>query len=172
MSCVSDARLDAAFVADVQDAVRTTVAAVTTRHRGEALAGYALLTDDALGTLGHLAVTREALRADPEMLYTPTDWPYNDGGEAFDGPNEVLGALAAGVGLGDHVDAAFGLLVRALAELRAEGHFAPDVYLAVISTDPSEHLEALAEAAFQELNSAELTHARREWLDQWVEGQG
>ena len=167
-----DARLDAAFVADVQDAVRATAAAVTTRHPGETLAGYALLTDDDLGTLGHLAVTREALRADPETLFTPTDWPYDDGGEAFDGPNEALGALAAGLELGDHVDAAFALLVRALKDLRDDGVFALDVYLAVISTDPSEHLEALAEAAFAELNSADLTRARHEWLDLWAEGQG
>jgi hypothetical protein len=162
-----NAASDAAFVAHVKEAVRKTVVALGNRHGGEVLAGYALLTDDGLGTLGSLAVTREALRPDPEMLFTPTDWPYDELGEAFDGPNQELGALAAGVELKEHVDATFGLLVQALADLRREGVFAPDVYLAVISTDPSEYLEALAETAFQGLNSAELTRARREWLEKW-----
>jgi hypothetical protein len=55
----------------VKSAVRRTVAAVGAERPQETLAGYALLTDDALTTPTYTAVTKEALAlsGDGDLLF-------------------------------------------------------------------------------------------------------
>lgn len=159
----------ARFINAVKVAVRRTVHLLRERHPGETLAGYALLTDDGLGTLLYLAVTREVLHSssDPDLLFTQTDWPYEDGIEAFDVADAELRRRAGEDAFEQHVDKAFSDLVQAIAELRTEDLFGCDVFLSVASTDPSEYLRRLEEAAIVGLNSPQIARARREFLNRW-----
>jgi len=154
----------------VHEAIRETMMALRTEHRAEALAGYALLTDDDLSTLGYLAVTQEALiqNPEPDLLFCPTDWPYEPRREAFRRPDRSLRRLADAGDSELHVDEAFGTLVRALAEARLEHQLGPEVFLTVLSTDPSDYLEELETNAVGQLNSKAIVEQRTVFLEKWA----
>jgi hypothetical protein len=154
----------------VKGAVRRTVAAIRERHPQESPAGYALLTDDDLATLTYMAVTREALASGggDDLLFSPTDWPYEYESASFNSPSEQLRAMSAAGEYGEHVEHAFDTLVQALAEIRAEGLFLPEVFLSVLSTDPSPHLEALEKSSVERLNRMDLVEARERFLERWA----
>lgn len=162
--------LDRQFIDGVKLAIRRTVAALKTEVPAETLAGYALLTDDALETLSYLAVTEEALRtnSDPDLLFVPTDWPYESGSDAFDAADAQLRQRASvAAELRQHVDRSFGILVKALAESKAEGVFDPSVFISVLSTDPSKYLLTLWDSAVRRLNEPNVVEARERFLEKW-----
>jgi hypothetical protein len=145
----------------VKVAVRYSTNAVSEKHPGESLNGYALVTDDNLRTLGHLASTLEFTRSrGEEVRFEPVDWMYDDGVAAFDEPRKLLVASADRATTQDllltHVREGFSALVSALGELKADGLFGEEVFLTVISTDPSELLERLEDGAVRALNSPGL----------------
>jgi hypothetical protein len=158
---------DRDFVAAVLAAVRRTCEAMRSAHPGVSLAGYALATDDGLESLSHFAVTREALSSspDPDLLFSPTDWPLAPEPRVFDEMARQLRSRAAAAT--DHVDDSFRLLVDALAEAKREGVFRDDVFLSVLSTDPSAHLEELESASVRRLNPARIVQARDAFLARW-----
>jgi hypothetical protein len=162
--------LNREFIECVKGAVRRSIATLNRNHPGETLAGYALLTDDELSTLLYSSVTREALRSssDPDLLFTPTDWPYEDEPDAFRSLSaELKKRSTESSDFLAHVSGAFSDLEQALAELRGENAFGSDVYLSVISTDPNEYTLERAEAAIVKLNSPEIARARQEFLEKW-----
>jgi hypothetical protein len=163
-------KLNAEFLQTVKSAVRHTVAAVRRRHPLERLVGYALLTDDELVTLTYMAVTAEAVTAGAgeDLLFSPTDWPYEYEYKSFDLANQQLRQLSASGEFSEHVERAFATLVQALVELRAEGIFGPNVFLSVLSTDPSPHLLALENACVERLNCKDVVEARQRFLDKWA----
>lgn len=155
---------------NVKIAVKRTVAAIQAGHPQESLVGYALLTDDSLATLTYMAVTKEALASSGEddLLFCPTDWPYETDWAAFDLASEQLRAMEAAASDWQlHVQMAFATLVQALAETRAEGLFRPDVFLSILSTDPSPPLEALEKASIERLNRVDLVEAHERFLQKW-----
>lgn len=119
------------------------------------LAGLALCTDDGLSTLFVVAVSSADLRTsdDPDLLYCPMEWSREPASADF---IEVGVELRRRNGLAPdlrmHVDTSFAQLVDALAGLRTEGRVAPEVFLLALSTDPDDHLEALADRAIRRLN--------------------
>jgi len=143
----------------VKDAVLRTVAEFKRRHPREHMNGYALLTDDGLGTLGHVACSKEfiASESEPDTLFLPVDWAYDDGVKAFDRQARPLLVSHADACEGGeflaHIDDSFNALVSALMSLRGDGVFGADVFLSVGSTDPSDRLERLEENAVRALNS-------------------
>jgi hypothetical protein len=154
----------------VAAAVRASCAAIEAARPGEPLAGYALATDDGVETLAYLAVTAPALaaRADPDLRFSPTDWPEPPGCAAVDAVDRWLRARAAAApDLRAHVDDSFRLLVEVLADLKRDGVFPDDVFLSVLSTDPSDHLEELEAASVSRLNGPALVQARRAFLARW-----
>jgi hypothetical protein len=153
----------------VKNAVRRTVAAVRDEHGQESLAGYALLTDDRLATLTYMAITKGVVLSEggDDLLFSPTDWPYEDESASFSLASERLRAMEAS-SKPEHVQQAFVTLMQALAELRADGLFPPAVFLSVLSTDPSPHLEALEQASVERLNQMDLVVARRRFLERWA----
>lgn len=145
----------------VKVAVRRTLDAVRANYPGETLNGYALVTDDALRTLGYVASTVEYTESqmEPSTRFEPVDWVYSDEVSAFDESRDLLTQSAdAGArdDLGHHVFESYATLVEAILELKEEGQFSDAVYLTVISTDPSEQLEALEAGAVQKLNSEQM----------------
>ena len=155
----------------VKEAVRRTVAVMRKLHPDESLVGYALCTDDGLETLLCMVVTDTAIASstDPDLLYTPTDWPYEPEPTVLDRANEYLRTLgAAASGLRAHVDEAFASLVVALAELRAEGLFEPSVFLSALSTDPSDYLETLETESVATLNAPDIVTGRDQFLLKWA----
>lgn len=163
---------DREFVEMVKSAVQRTVTALGRQRVGETLMGYALCTDDGLETLLHQAITQEALQAsgDPDLLFMPTDWPFEPDPEAFDDADEKLRSRALCAGdLQVHVERSFSLLTLALAELRNDQFFAPGVFLKVLSTDPSEYLERLEDQAVERLNGRDVVEARRAFLNKWAD---
>lgn len=153
----------------VKRAVRQTVTAIRARHPQERLAGYALLTDDDLTTLTCMAITVEALAASgagEALLFSPTDWPDEDEASSFSETRLRLRALAA-TDSRNHEQVAFASFVRALSDAKAEGLFSPEVFLSVLSTDPSIRLEALEKSSIERLNQPELVEARERFLHKW-----
>jgi len=157
------------LLASVKKAIRRTAARLQADHPGEALAGYALITDDGLETLSCTAVTEEVLAVSPEpdLLFCPTDWPYEPEPAAFESASQQLRTQGTGADLRSHVDGAFATLVQALAEIRAEGLFPPEVFLSVLSTDPSAYLESLEGSSVQRLNGPRLVEDRERFLEKW-----
>jgi hypothetical protein len=157
------------LVKQTKDAIRRTAAALRSEYPRESLAGYALLTDDAVETLSYLAISKEALAANPQedLLFSPTDWPYEPESTAFDVAAQQLRVRSSQTDLRAHVDESFAALVQALAESKKEGVFPEGVFLSVLSTDPSPHLEALEKAAIQLLNDASLADERERFIEKW-----
>jgi hypothetical protein len=163
-----------ALLAAVKEGIRDTVSALRKAHPRATLAGYALLTDDGLSTLVYRAVTAEALEAssDADLLFSPTDWPYDPMCSAFDAAGELLRARATQTAtLRDHVDAAFEVLVEALAQSKTDHVLGPDVFLSALSTDPSDHLEVLEASSISRLNDAAITRRREDFLTKWASEQ-
>ena len=68
------------LVACVEAGVRGTLEALAEAHPDQPLGAYALITDDGLSGLGHLAVSVADLAAgDAELLFVPNDWPHDEG---------------------------------------------------------------------------------------------
>jgi hypothetical protein len=68
--------------------------------------------------------------------------------------------MAAGTDPRVYVQQEFATLVQALAESRTEGLFSSEVFLSVLSTDPSPYLEGLEKSSVECLNQVELVEAR------------
>jgi hypothetical protein len=155
----------------VKSTVRRTVAAVREQHPQASLAGYALLTDDTLATLTYMAITKEALAAagNDDLLFCPTDWPYEYESALFVSASNELSAMESAAGdLEEHVEAAFEMLVHALAESRAEGLFSDEVFLSVLSTEPNPKLEALEKISVEGLNRNDIIEDRERFLRRWI----
>ena len=154
---------------NIKDTVRRTVATLEDRQPQETLAGYALLTDDDVTTLTSAAVTEEALALDAsgDLLFCPTDWPYQQESASFALASQTLRATDRGDASRKRADLAFATLVQALVDLRAEGLFSAGVFLSVLSTDPSPHLEELERSSVQRLNQHDLIAARERFLIRW-----
>jgi hypothetical protein len=157
---------------------RGSLAAIKSVHPGETLCAYTLVTDDDLSGIGPFACTEEWLTAaTPEYLrglgdgwdyqratellrFMPVDWTYVDGADAFAEANALIQAdLRAGHNPelhGAHVEDSFAVLVDSLAALRREGAVASDVFLSVLSSDPSPYLLDLEEHGVRKVNGPEL----------------
>ena len=162
--------IDEEFINTVKMAIRRSVRAVETKFPNETLSGYALCTDDGLETLLYYAITREALHSssDADLLFCPTDWPYTLDSESFDeGDKELRNRAESAKDIREHIDSSFGLLVDALSEMRKEGVFGDDVFLSVLSTDPSEYLEMLENMSVEKLNQTSIVSERDKFLEKW-----
>jgi hypothetical protein len=143
-----------------KEAIRQSWRAVRDAHRSERIVGYALLTDDGLETVGHVACSEEWLASceEPGARFEPVEWPYAEGSEAFDQTRTLLAAGAPAVErdeerFGAHVAQSHAALVSALKELKEEGAIPAEVFLSVISTDPNERLRTLEAKAVRALNA-------------------
>jgi len=161
---------DRQLIEIIKQAIRRTIAVGREEHPHESLAGFALLTNDGLETLSSLSVTSEVLRAssNPDLLFVATDWPYEGDPDAFDAASaELRRRAAAATDFGQHVDQSFELLVKALAEVKAERLFGSQVFLSALSTDPSADLVKLWDSAVQRLNDGALIVEQRKFLERW-----
>lgn len=163
-------------------AVRATWTQLLEKYRGERVIGYALCTDDCLMTLYHVGCTAEFCARHPiaDAHVAPVEWEQSGDDRQFDAAYTLLvdryetasaedrRALegketgtyldfVGGAAFTRHVDQSFGCLVSALRQLRKDELFPENVFLCVTSTDPSEHLYALATAAVRELNAPALS---------------
>ena len=139
--------------------------AFSKHHPGESLNGFALVTDDGLETLGYFANSEEftAQNGEGNVRFEPVEWLYCEGDSGFAQARSILTSMARTAGangvFAEHVRAAFGVLVDSLIAARAEGLFRQEVFLTVISTDPSDELVRLENQAVPQLNSPELVEA-------------
>lgn len=138
-------------------------AAAELRSRNSELFGFALCTDDEVRTLYHLACTRDWVHEeevdDPDIRFIYVEWTLSGSDAPFDAISRQFATLADANYASDADWAAardqrFHLLVSALRECREAGSFSPDTLLCAGSTDPSEHLEALAMSGVDAVNAA------------------
>lgn len=131
------------------------------------LFGFALCTDDDVRTLYHVACTRDWVRENegdyPEIGFIYVEWTHSADDTPFDAISRQFAALADAHYASDGAWAAardqrFNLLVSALRDCREAGAFAPDTLLCAGSTDPSEHLEALAMSGVEAVNTADIAN--------------
>lgn len=144
------------------EAVRRARAELQTSCGGSHLFGFALCTDDDLMTLYHVYCTDEWVRArekdDPDIGYISNEWLCCANEELFDRISDRLAQLSWREYPTDSESAdaryrRFNALVLALEDCRDAGLFDADTLLCVVSTDPSEDLQALAMNAVDRLNS-------------------
>lgn len=145
------------------EAIEASVAAIAAAHPGESISGYALLTDDELGTLSHLACTEEYLvrhSGPPETRWIAVSWPYSEGHENFRATQDELRQWhlhveeASEDEFNEHVRSSFEAITSALEQARARGILAPDVLVLACSTDPGPALRRLAIGAARTLNAS------------------
>lgn len=142
------------------DAIRRAASELRTQVGDSRLFGFALCTDDDVRTLYHVACTtdwvkeKEPSYADIGFIYV--EWTLSASDAPFDAISERLAAHAD-----QHAndedwavarDRRFDELVLALSDCRNAGIFDPETLLCVGSTDPSDHLEALAMKAVDAVN--------------------
>ncbi len=153
---------------EVRKAIRESLSVLREQGSCRHLAGYALLTDDDLRTLLYAAIDSEAgaLASDPDLLFSPTEWPIADRDLVEPSRSLQRGADNA-VDFDGYVDGAFACLVSALFSLRASGDFDQSVFLIVASTDPGPHLRRLEEGAAELLNSPSVVRRRQAFLRKW-----
>jgi len=154
----------------VKATIRTTLESLAQAHPGETLVGYALCTDDDLSSLLFRAITAEAMAASnvEDVLWQPTEWPYNDGDDAFASLSEELFAAAGSArNQRTHVSKNYRCLVDSLGECRSEGVFGEEVFLSALSTDPSEYMERMEDRWAARINAAQVAAERKKWIDKW-----
>jgi hypothetical protein len=131
----------------------------------EDLFGFALCTDDDVRTLYHVACTpqwvREKESGYPGIGFIYVEWEHSADDTLFAGLSAKAASLAdqkypSSAEWATERDRRFETLVLALQECRDGRVFAEDTFLCVGSTDPSDHLEALAMNAVDRLNSPKV----------------
>lgn len=131
----------------------------------EELFGFALCTDDDLRTLFHVVCTRQWVREReagyPGIGFIYVEWQDSASDHLFEQLSRRFAALAdksyrSDAESADARDQRFEALVHALGTCREENLFAENTLLCVGSTDPSEHLEALAMRAVDRLNTRQI----------------
>lgn len=156
---------------EVERAVRDSVAEFYRVHSGDPLAGFALLTDDGLATLGSAAVSVGFLRDSSDSVrFEPVDWPFSYSPDGYEPASKVLREWSSSIGrevMIDYARLGFENLVGVLEGLRASGLFAQDVFLTVISTDPNELMEQLEMEAVPRLNDPSVVALWRAWREQF-----
>lgn len=149
----------------IADAVRQAVAELRSDHAE--LSGFALCTDDDVRTLYHVACTRDWVRKNegdyPEIGFIYVEWTHSADAAPFDAISRQFAALADADYASEEAWAAardqrFKLLVSALRDCREGDAFAPETLLCAGSTDPSEHLEALAMSGVEAVNTADVAN--------------
>lgn len=142
-------------------------AAAELRSQKSGLFGFALCTDDDVRTLYHIACTRDWVRENevdyPDIGFIYVEWTHSVGNAPFDAISRQVSALADANYASDADwavarDRRFNLLVSALRDCREAGAFTPDTLLCAGSTDPSEHLEALAMNGVDAINAADIAN--------------
>jgi hypothetical protein len=133
------------------------------------LAAYALLTDDDVSTLLGAALMRDRLdtTSDPDLLFSPTNWPEIDDGPNFNVLSDAIGVLPVASEATSRMDAVFHMLAGVLARCKAEGVFEGDVFLSVASTDPGDGAEALEDESIRQLNDPAIVGGREEFIARW-----
>jgi hypothetical protein len=140
-------------------------AAVELRSRDSELFGFALCTDDDVRTLYHIACTRDWVREKevgyPDIGFIYVEWTLSASAAPFAVISRQFAKLADETYANDKDWAAvrdqrFNLLVSALRDSREAGAFFPDTLLCAGSTDPSEHLQALAMSGVDAVNTADI----------------
>lgn len=146
------------------------------------VAGVALCTDDELGTIYCMMVTVAQVQgsSDPDLLFTPVDWPCDEGLEPFAEANEKmrdavedLYARFPDEGTGEqeflqHIETTFETLVSVLKKARASGLFPAGAFVSVLSTDPSEHLLQLWSDSVAVLNEPATVGLWEAFLRKWA----
>lgn len=124
--------------------------------------GFALCTDDEVRTLYHVACTTDwvsqRVQGYPKIGFMYVEWMQSGDDSLFGEISAILDQLADQEYGSDEAwetarDDRFEALVLGLYDVRKAGHFDRDTLLCVGSTDPSEHLEALAVDGVYQLNT-------------------
>jgi hypothetical protein len=151
---------------DVAKAVRQAVSELRKDGPQEELFGFALCTDDDLRTVHHVSCTDGGY---PGIGFIYVEWEDSASDSLFQKISDRFSKLADDRYLSDAAwadarDRRFEALVLGLADCRKEGRFADDTLLCVGSTDPSDHLEALAMHAAERLNTPRIADQFAEHL--------
>lgn len=137
------------------DAIEKAATILNSQYGRENIFGFALCTDDEVGSLYHVACTKdwveEATKKQyPEIGYISVEWKQTAGSEIFDPVVKWLNN--AGPDRFQKRDDNFESLVLAIEECKKRGLFTDDTLLCIGSTDPSGQMEMLAMRAVDRLN--------------------
>jgi len=160
----------------VAQAARQAFDCVRRAHPDQHIDAFALVSDDSAMTIGPMANSREALAASEygeEMLWTPAEWAFDEGGAYFDSAYRLL--LQAHRGLPFDVAFAtfrtgvFDACIAALAQLDTEGCFGAgaqrDQAVLLFEVSDSEPVEG----ALARLNPPAVVARFEAWMANWEE---
>lgn len=146
------------------------LAALQTEASEDPLVGFALCTDDDVSSLFHVGCTIRYVDASEEVdvRFNPNDWQQtgNISPIALDLVSRHFNERPAEPTPDQWRtarDSNFGVLVEGLLRARRDSPPGNSVFLTVCSTDPSNHMEALEEAAILLLNPPDLVRKWWEW---------
>jgi hypothetical protein len=176
-SVIDPAAFDFALLQSlVAQAARQAFDCVRRAHPDQHIDAFALVSDDSAMTIGPMANSREALAASEygeEMLWTPAEWAFDEGGAYFDSAYRLL--LQAHRGLPFDVAFAtfrtgvFDACIAALAQLDTEGCFGAgaqrDQAVLLFEVSDSEPVEG----ALARLNPPAVVARFEAWMANWEE---
>jgi len=142
---------------------------IESKYGKGSVTGYALCTDDSAMTIFHVANTQKSTESNYE--FSPVEWRIDYKPELFDATYELI-EERLDKQYDDEYEDKFEEIVRetydsfvnALHELKLEGVFSDDVFLTVVSTDPSDNMILNAREANKQLNS-------KSTLKKWEDSQ-
>ena len=132
------------------------------------LAGFAIGTDDDVGSLFAVACTRKWLSANGEdVKFQFNEWEEYVPEETFNTVSRILFDLSTSNFIPtkrwpEFRDRLFGIIVEELAMARLDHRVRDDVFMCVGSTDPSDHLLDLELSAVRQLNCEPVVRAYEE----------
>ncbi len=153
------------FLRLVESGVESTARQLAAACAGQHLIGYALCTDDCVCTLFHVACTAELAAAEQafDIRFAPVEWKLDavDPGD-LEVASHSINRLEheTDEDFARHCDQAFECLVVALERARDKGLFQDQVFLSVLSTDPSREMQRRWRDSVLRLNVSGVV---REW---------
>lgn len=139
------------------------------KHQGCGIIGYAIGTDDDVITIGSNACTAMEFKEDEELRFCPPEWSIESWVTAFEPVHslflkrrkmEALGSLTFEEIIAQR-DKAIYSIRDSLLDLKREGVFGSDIFLTILSTDPSRHMCDLEDEIVESLNSRKIITLRK-----------
>ena len=157
--------------AQLVKAIHTAIEQVLPSSGGAPAFGFALCTDDSVGSLFPIAASQAWADSRESLKFAvwPPEWDVGVADkDAFNALSKKLFSASqkkpGSAAWRKARDARFQTLVDTMVACQAAGDFAGFSYLCVTSTSPSNHMLALTRAAIKELNDPVYADAFREFL--------
>ncbi|RNF84990.1 DUF4303 domain-containing protein [Montanilutibacter psychrotolerans] len=157
-----------------RDEIVRTLGIARQRHPDDRIAGYALVTDDAVATISYVFCLQSQLAGDDDPLrFDAGSWQLGGEAGSFASTWQWLAIRKAGERQGDrrqNWDRSFDALVQALHEVKAAGLVDDRVFLSVHNHEACAHMQWKEHDAIARLNAPHLLQCHPRFVDALLNG--